>query len=82
MAKRKIIKFDEDKCNGCGLCIPNCPEGAILGIGKAISIVLAKEGVNVVLASRTLEKIFVKTYRHYLAGRFFIFKLDFSYINY
>lgn len=27
--KRKIIKIDLEKCNGCGLCIPNCPEGAI-----------------------------------------------------
>ena len=27
--KRSIIKIDEEKCNGCGLCIPNCPEGAI-----------------------------------------------------
>ncbi len=36
MAKRKIIKIDEEKCNGCGLCIPNCPEGAIQLIdGKA-----------------------------------------------
>lgn len=36
MAKRKIIKIDDKKCNGCGLCIPNCPEGALRIIdGKA-----------------------------------------------
>jgi ferredoxin len=29
MIKRKIITIDEKKCNGCALCIPNCPEGAI-----------------------------------------------------
>jgi len=34
--KRTIIKIDENKCTGCGLCIPNCPEGAIQIIdGKA-----------------------------------------------
>ncbi len=27
--KRQIIQIDEDKCNGCGLCIPNCHEGAL-----------------------------------------------------
>lgn len=27
--KRKIIKIDEEKCNGCGNCIPACPEQAI-----------------------------------------------------
>jgi ferredoxin len=36
MSRRKIIKIDEEKCNGCGLCIPNCPEGALQIIdGKA-----------------------------------------------
>jgi len=36
MSKRNIIKIDEDKCNGCSLCIPNCPEGALQIIdGKA-----------------------------------------------
>jgi Pyruvate/2-oxoacid:ferredoxin oxidoreductase delta subunit len=36
MSRRTIISIDEEKCNGCGLCIPNCPEGAMQVIdGKA-----------------------------------------------
>lgn len=34
--KRQIIKIDEDKCTGCGQCVPGCPEGALQIIdGKA-----------------------------------------------
>ncbi|MCM8812650.1 MAG: 4Fe-4S binding protein [Candidatus Omnitrophica bacterium] len=34
--KRNIIRIDVATCNGCGACIPNCPEGAIQIIdGKA-----------------------------------------------
>lgn len=34
--KRKIVQIDQEKCNGCGECIPNCVEGALKIVdGKA-----------------------------------------------
>lgn len=36
MAIRKVIEIDEEKCDGCGLCIPSCHEGALAIVdGKA-----------------------------------------------
>ena len=36
MIRRKIVRIDEEKCDGCGLCVPSCAEGAIQVIdGKA-----------------------------------------------
>jgi len=37
--KREIIRIDDDKCNGCGNCVPNCHEGALQIIdGKAVLV--------------------------------------------
>ncbi len=36
LVKRLMIHIDEEKCNGCGLCVPSCEEGALAIIdGKA-----------------------------------------------
>ena len=33
---RKIVEIDQEKCDGCGLCVPSCAEGAIRIVeGKA-----------------------------------------------
>ena len=39
MAKRKVIRIDEEKCTGCGLCIPSCPEGALQMIDRKARLI-------------------------------------------
>lgn len=35
--KRKIVEIDQERCDGCGLCVPSCAEGAIRIVnGKAV----------------------------------------------
>lgn len=35
--KRNIVEIDQEKCDGCGLCVPSCAEGAIKIVnGKAV----------------------------------------------
>lgn len=35
--KRNIVEIDQEKCDGCGLCVPSCAEGAIRIVnGKAV----------------------------------------------
>lgn len=40
--KRQIIRIDEEKCDGCGLCVPACAEGAIEIRGGKARLVAAK----------------------------------------
>jgi ferredoxin len=39
MAIRKIVEIDEEKCDGCGLCVPVCAEGAIQIIDNKAKVV-------------------------------------------
>lgn len=36
---RDIVKIDEELCNGCGLCVPNCHEGALQVIDGKVRII-------------------------------------------
>ena len=36
---REIVTIDDEKCNGCGVCVPNCHEGALQIIDGKASLV-------------------------------------------
>jgi len=40
--KRKIIQIDEEKCDGCGVCVPSCAEGALQIVNGKIKLVAEK----------------------------------------
>ena len=42
MATRKVVKIDEEKCTGCGLCIPNCAEGALQIVDGKAKLIMDK----------------------------------------
>ena len=39
MPVREIIEIDEEKCDGCGECIPNCAEGALQIIDGKVRLI-------------------------------------------
>lgn len=51
--KRKIIKIDEEKCNGCGLCVPDCAEGALQIVDRKARLIsdLFCDGLGACLGS-------------------------------
>lgn len=39
MVKRKILHIDQDKCTGCGLCVPSCAEGALQIVDGKLTLI-------------------------------------------
>jgi ferredoxin len=39
MVLRNIVRIDEEKCTGCGLCIPACMEGALRIVGGKATLI-------------------------------------------
>jgi Fe-S-cluster-containing hydrogenase component 2 len=60
--KRKIINIDQEKCDGCGLCIPACPEGAIQIIDDKARLIsdLCCDGLGACLGHCPQGAIFIE----------------------
>ena len=60
--KRKIINIDQEKCNGCGVCVSGCPEGALQVIDGKARLVgdLLCDGLGACLKTCPEDAIFVE----------------------
>lgn len=60
--KREIIVIDEEKCNGCGACVPECHEGALQIIdGKARLISdLFCDGLGACIGHCPVDALFIE----------------------
>jgi len=60
--KRKIVIIDEDKCTGCGDCIPKCHEGALQIINGKAKLVAEKfcDGIGDCLGTCSFDAIRVE----------------------
>ena len=69
--KRKIVSIDEERCNGCGLCVSACHEGAIQLIDGKARLVSDSYCDGLAVCRRldpTVQRLTPRTTRRYRSG--------------